>query len=79
MKKEINRVEAIDNIETSFVNGGFKQAREQIIEAIENGFNVLDINFEYCQEGLEQFVTKTIINYLANTPTLEARQLFLNW
>jgi hypothetical protein len=79
MKKEINRVEAIDDIETSFINGSFTQAREQIVDAIEGGFNVLDINYEYCHEGLEQFVYKTIVKYLAYTPSLEARQNVLNW
>lgn len=77
MKKEINRIEAIDDIETSYVNGSFRQAREQIVEAIEGGFNVLDINLEYCHEGLEQFIYRTVIKYLANSPTLEARQLLM--
>lgn len=77
--RKLNRIEAIEKIETSFVNGNFTQAREQIVDAIENKINPLNINFEYCQEGLEQFVNKTIINYLANTPRLEARQLLMNY
>jgi hypothetical protein len=79
MKRKPNRIETIEKIETSFVNGSITQAKEQIAEALEAGANPLDYNFEYFQEGLEQFINQTVIKYLANTPTLTARQTLLAW
>ena len=80
---EIDKTEMTQDIYESYINGNFTQARFQIADALEAGIDILEeieeITSEYGHKNFRKFIAVAACQYLANTPTLEARQNVLKW
>lgn len=74
----------IEDIVNSCTNGNWTQAKEQIQEALEGGLNVLAaLHTEEDNLGIDgktnRWITLQICKYLAQTPSLAARNNVLSW
>lgn len=73
---------SIDDIVESLVNGQFKQARTEIEESLDDGFNVLEEMNDYNGYIISEhktFILKSVVRYLVTNPTRSARITFQNW
>lgn len=73
---------SIDDIVESLVNGQFKQAKTEIEESLDDGFNVLEEMNDYNGYIISEhktFILKSVVRYLVTNPTRSARITFQNW
>lgn len=78
-----NQNEITQAIYESYVNGSFTQARFQIADALEAGVNVLEeieeITSEYGHKNFRKFIAVAVCQYLAYTPTENAKENVKQW
>lgn len=69
---------SVDDVIQSYRNGNFTQAREQIAEILSQGRDIINEVLSEDRDRLEtEFVLVQVARYLANTPSLEARQALI--
>lgn len=78
-----NALDIVDSIYDSYTNGSFTQAREEIAEALEAGIELIEEAYRLTDpvvhNDLLKFIAIEAAKYLANRPSLEARQNVLKW